>query len=540
MPKAPQKTPTVAKALANQRAENELVVEQIRAKRLAVVKDGVDKMAALGGTPGRSDRYESASRTRLRSGPKPSGGSADRHLTPTVQGSLRRDCQDLDRNSTSGQIVIRRAQQLIVGDGPIVTSHAAAGAKAKKWNKEADRLWNLYFDAIDPEMVGYVDIRRQLSGPEILAGIVGSWCTDGDQLIVRNKSGSLVVVEGERVCNPNGLAGSMGTPTPNGTTIFGGVETDRMGVPVRYHVADWDMNGSLAYANTKPVEAVNARLILNPMGLKPGQTRGEPALQSVLDRIARLDHYELSVAVAAEMATKFAAIVRSDNPGEIREGWEASTPDQPDRDSIDQPKETEIQPGMIHFMDRGGDIIGLDPKFPGANFKEYVAWHLSMIGAVLGIPLVATVYDASQLSWSNIKALLSLSMRSIEPSQARLARLVRWIRAWKMREWMNDGLLPWRDDYMDCEVVFPRAPVVDFKSEVEGYKLAIDARLMTRDQATQALGSGTFESVAAKQSEEEKLLTSLGIPQVNAPGTGGGPGAKEETAPEAEPAGVDE
>jgi len=96
-----------------------------------------------------------------------------------------------------------------------------------------------------------------------------------------------------------------------------------------------------------------------------------------------------------------------------------------------------------------------------------------------------------------------------------------------VEQWTREGLLPARDDYDACSIQFPRAPVVDFKSEVEGYSLAVEKGAMTRDQMCQALGTGRFADVVAALASEEQKLRDSRVTIVYSPGAtlGGGGGA---------------
>ena len=524
--------------LAEAKVRNELASEKLRAARLRMQQAVLRKLAGTtknvasegwrkggyGGWVGRrTDRYESATRTRLRPGPAPRDGNADAHLTYMVRGSLRRACQDLERNSSIGRIVIRRAQDLIVGDGPVVT----ATTQDPEWNAVADRMWNRWADLEDPGMVGWCDVTRRRSLAQILAGIVSAWTTDGDQLIVLTRGGELQVVESELVVTP-GMYGASSVVNRAGTRTVDGVTMTPAGAPITYHVGRWDQWGRLDASAPTPVKAENAMLVCNPIGERTGRTRGEPALQAVLRRIERLDAYEEKVAVAAEIATLFSAIVRTKDPAATQSMFEAGA-EQPEKANANAPNVMDMEAGTINFLDNADDVTALKPEFPTTNFRDYVLYHIMVIGAELGLPLVASLFDASTLSWSNIKALLNMSYRSLEPSQALLARVVRWVRRWKIEEWMNSGLLPSRDDYDACSIVFPRAPVVDFKSEVEGYSLAVEKGAMTRDQMCQALGSGRFADVAGTLATEEQMLRDLKVTIVYSPGAtlggGGGTGA---------------
>lgn len=508
-------------SLESLRLRNELAQQRLRARAIRAAHKAV---RAVGNLPAPSARYESAVRTRVRPGPRPAGGSPQKHLTAFTRGQLRRDCQDLERNSTYGRIVIRRAEQIIIGDGPIVASTSAAG---KEWNDECDRLWRLFDEALDPDLVGHPHLARQLSFPQVLAGLIAAACTDGDQLLIRTNRGSLQVVESERVISPGGPHAAP-RDLPGGGRLIDGVETGPDGAPRCYHVADWDARGNLT-TTTRRVPAADAWLFVNPMGAKASLLRGEPALQAVLERIERMDSFDLSHAVAAEVATRFAAIVMSSDPAGLQALMQEATANQPNHENPAAPRDIAIESGVIQHIGRGDKVEQLKPEAPNTNYREYVLWNLMVIGAELGVPVVASVYDASGLSWSNIKALLSLSMRSIEPSQNVIARLVRWVREWKVREWIQAGLLAPVDDYDACDVVLPRAPVVDFKSEVEGYEAACRFNLMTKDMATQALGHGRFSDIAAKRAEERRLEASLGISPADLPGAKAGDGGTDAT-----------
>lgn len=496
------------------RVRNDLAAQRLRATAL---RAGAESLRMVRSLPGPAARYESATRSRVRPGPRPAGGSAQKHLSASVRGVLRRDCQDLERNSTYGRIVIRRAEQIIVGDGPIVASTSKAG---KTWNDACDRLWRLFDEGIDPDFVGHPHLGRRLSFPQILAGMITAACTDGDQLLIRTNRGSLQVVESERVVSPGGPHAAP-TDLPGGARIVDGVEIGADGAARAYHVADWDRHGSLT-PTTRRVPAEDAWLFVNPIGAKASLLRGEPALQAVLNRVERMDSFDLSHAVAAEIATRYAAIVKSSDPAGLQSLMQEGTSDQPAHANPAAPRDIAIEPGLIQHIGQADDIVQLKPEAPNTNYRDYVLWNLMVIGAELGIPVVASVYDATGLSWSNIKALLSLSMRSIEPSQSVIARVVRWVREWKVREWILAGHLTPVDDYDACDVVMPRAPVVDFKSEVEGYEAACRFNLMTKDMATQALGHGRFEDVADRRAQERALEAGLGILPAELPGAEAG------------------
>lgn len=504
---------TLEQRVEQARLRNELAEQAIRAQRLALMGQHIAAVTRP------SSRYDNATRTRLRPGPRAQGGSAQSHLTKgRAQTLLRRDAQDLARNSTVARMLLRRVAQMLVGDGAVCTSTTPNPG----WNTIFDDRFRRWADATSPDTLGHCDIRREKSLWELLACAVMSWGTDGDELWLLTKGGQVQVIEGERIVSP-GWAPA--TALDGGGSIVEGVELDRYGAHAGYHVADWDIHGAIRAERdaVRRVGAGYARLLTCPIGMRTGLIRGEPFLQAVIDRIERLDKYEESTAIAAEIATLFAALVKSENPAQLQADMEGATSDQPDSPVRD----VSIEPGSIQYLEHAGDITQIKPEFPTTNFREYVQHQLIMMGAELGLPLVSVCFEATQLSWSNIKALYALSQRCLEPAQASLARTIRWVRAFKARQWMLEGSIPSIDDYERCEVVLPQAPVVDFKSEVEGYALAIEKNLMTQDDATQRLGTGRAADIrAARQAEREDEIARGIVPPVtpgSAPvGAGGG------------------
>jgi len=93
------------------------------------------------------------------------------------------------------------------------------------------------------------------------------------------------------------------------------------------------------------------------------------------------------------------------------------------------------------------------------------------------------------------------------------------VRRRKLEQWIDQGLLPANDELERCEIVFPSAPVFDFKSEVDGFGVAVEKNLMTHDQATRALGTGRGADIVAARAVEMAEQRARGIAPTVTPGS---------------------
>lgn len=505
----------ITERTAELRARNEQRRERIVSRQLT-------RAEALTRQAGAVSNYANATRTRLRPGPIPQGGSAQKHNRTYVRQSLRQDCQDLERNSLVARAMLKRQQAFIVGNGGIVL--AASGDEA--WDEQATDLFYRWCEGIDWEEIGHPDIRGRLSFWGQLRVAVKAISTDGDVLAVMTNLGSLQWIESERVVSPG-----LNVQNAAAAGTVDGVQMNKYGQPVRYWVSDWDTTGSSPIGKPISFDARDAVLLTNPMDDKIGMVRGEPALQAAITSIERLDNYIEKTGLAAEIATLFGVLITSSDPGGMQATMEAGLVPQPDRENANQPKQINLEPATAQFLNHGDTITQVKPEYPTTNYRDYVTAQLMLIAADMGLPTVAAFFDASQLSWSNIKALLSINWRDIEVYQDYLAVLVRRVYAWKIRRWIADGVLPpppVSGRETACEVFMPQAPVVDFKSEADGYKLAVEAGFADNDWVCRQLGTGKAMEILARRAKYIAKARQLGVPVTVTPGSATNPNASTE------------
>jgi capsid protein len=503
-----------------------------------------------------SARYEASRRTRLNtSKPNATGGAAFTHLTQADADAIRNDCNAAARDNPIARAFVKRSQDFTVGDGPIIK----ATTSNPDWNAAHDRLM-LAFAAGDLVVseAGRGDEGRETRGREVavpvepmgrdLASVLRlidkAWKTDGDILLIDRdlaKDGAMLqLVEAARVRKLNERFSGGGGKKPAGQNdIVAGVEINAIGKPVRYHVTSWGFGGtSVNYGDTVPVDAAACDLVINPVDDTAGMVRGEPGLQAVLQLLERIDAFVDKTLLAAEIATLFSLVVTHPQPAAFQQAMVQAADAAEDREPENATKQVDLQPGVMQTLPLGATVEQVKPEHPTTNFRDFVHTLIMLAAADgAGLPMAATHLEAGGLSWSNIKALIAMGYRSIEVKQDRLRRIVRRLRRRVVMELIRLGALPpvpvdaqGRSEIDKLDVIFPNAPVLDFASEAKGYGDAVRDGLMTSDEATQRLGTGTAESVTRAIASEQDLRRELGVVTMAMPGatpiTGGtaGPG----------------
>lgn len=199
------------------------------------------------------------------------------------------------------------------------------------------------------------------------------------------------ILEADRICTPDSSNGeSESTETDSGGRIIDGVEIDREGTVIRYHIAS---RHPLMESSTQEVEwqAIDAYgkdtgypNILHIMVLeRPEQRRGIPFVAAQIEQIKQLDRYltsELAANVVSAMLTAF--VVSNDDDGKT--GLEDAVNE--DEKVTDDELKLELAPGAIYSLPPGKKIQEINPIRSNSAFESFVSTLITIIGAGMGIP----------------------------------------------------------------------------------------------------------------------------------------------------------
>lgn len=431
--------------------------------------------------------------------------------------------------------------------------------QAEKWQKGTEREFSLW--ASDKRACDATGMNN-FYGLQQLALV--SWLLSGDciGIVKQRKTTRLLpyslrvhLIEADRIATPTGyglgtsLLYTTGRNPDNGNTIYDGVEVDKDGMVVAYHIRStypFELGASsvtewarvLAYQ-----EHTGLPNVLHVIDTeRPDQYRGVSYLAQVIEPLLQLRRYTESELMAAVIESFFTAFVKT----------EASTEDMPFNEVNEEaepeprnPNDYNMGPGQVNIMNPGEDVVFAEPKHPNGSFDKFAEAISSQVGAALEIPadLLLKKFNASY-------------------SASRAALLEAW-KAFKMRrEWLGDDFCRplyeiWMSEavargriyapgffdnpvihaaYLGSEWLGPSQGQLDPVKEITAEILACSEGFSTHEQSTIRLNGGQWDSnVEQLQRENEKLDGQAPDPHQSG-GTGGAQEGAQEPQEGDEPA----
>ena len=279
---------------------------------------------------------------------------------------------------------------------------------------------------------------------------------------------------------------------PNGNRVISGIEYDRFGRRVAYHLYKVHpgelMNFGTVFNVPMRVPASEILHIFRPK--RPGQNRGEPWLAQALVKLHDLDKYDDAELVRKQTAALMAGFITKPAP-------EFSTTGE-DTDKADDEGHVSVNwsPGTMQVLLPGEDVKFSDPADVGTNYGEFMRVQLRGVAAAMGVTYEQLTNDLTGVNYSSIRAGLLEFRRRMEQYQRSIIihQMCRPIFA----RWMDTAVLARnlripdynenRVSYHDCKWIAQGWTWVDPQREVASTVMAVRAGLMSRDQAVAANG----------------------------------------------------
>lgn len=196
------------------------------------------------------------------------------------------------------------------------------------------------------------------------------------------------IIEPERVYNDKNIANGK---LNDNVWLYDGVEKDKYGAPIRYHIAS-----EFPYSSTMTTQAwTKIAAFSGPYGLRnvlhhyqtkrPGQTRGVSCLAPVLEKLHTLDKYMkayLDIALVQALFTVFIKHEKTPGGGTLP-GF------QPDSETSATSSDDDYKMGSGAIIDLpvGDSIETASPGMPNSNLDPFVMAIYREIGMGLGIPV---------------------------------------------------------------------------------------------------------------------------------------------------------
>lgn len=326
---------------------------------------------------------------------------------------------------------------------------------------------------------------------------------------------TIQLIEADRVCNPSNIFSF-------DNKIINGVEIDKKGEVVAYHIANFHPGSANAIQNkwsrVPKYGAKTGRLnVIHLMEMeRPEQRRGVPILSPVFESLKQLSRYSEAELMAAVISGMFTVFITTENPetGDF-EGIAAE-------EEIDPEDETtaEIGNGLVNYLREGEKVETSNPGRPNTAFDGFVTSICRQIGAALEIPY---------------EVLMKHFTSSYSASRGAL------LEAWKMykrrRDWLaNDFCQPiyeeflaeaiakgriyapgFFDDpiirkaYCNAEWNGPTQGQLDPLKEVNAAAKRVEEGFSTRTRETIELTGGDFFANHALRVAEEDLRRAAGF-----------------------------
>lgn len=490
-------------------------------------------------------------RTMKNSGYSESGASTRKHYGRGWNAISKSPQEDIDKNLTTlrqrsrnlvmtaplATSAIRTNRTNVVGSGlrpkPKVDSDilGLSDANAESWQKRTEKEFNLWAKS------KHSDLRKLNNFYENQQLVLTSQLMNGDACCLfsyadeRDKEYMpyylrLNIIESDRVCSPdsNGVSVNLFCKnSDNGNRIYNGVEIDKNGAVVAYHICNTYPNSFFDIEKEwTRVEAFGSRTGMENVLMifdseRAEQYRGVPYLAPVIESIKQLTRYteaELMAAVVSSFFTAFITTTESKDsdflPGIVEK-----------EESVARREyEYEMGPGAINLLNPGEEVKFGDPSHPNSNFELFVLSMAKYTGAALEIP---------------VELLTKSFTASYSASRAAL------LEAWKMfktrREWLvNDFCQPVyerflmeavatgriqapgffydpvvRQAWCGCQWNGPAPGMIDPLKEVMASEKKVELGVSTREkEAIELNGTDFSENIRQLGKEKEEIRKYIG------------------------------
>lgn len=406
----------------------------------------------------------------------------------TTQNELRAKSRDLVRRNAWANAALESYAANAIGTGikpqsMIIDPALREGIQSlwRDWTETADAAGLTDFYGLQA-----MACRAMLEGGEALV-----------RIRYRRPEDGLPVAMQLQVLEPEHLPVTMNTTADNGNLIRAGIEFDRLGRRVAYHLyrshpEDGALSAMSSGSSMEIVRVDAAEIIHLFRPLRPGQIRGEPWLARALVKLNELDQYDDAELVRKKTAAMFAGFITRMAPEDNLMGEGPSDPN-----GIAM---AGLEPGTMQILEPGEDVKFSQPADVGGSYSEFLRMQFRAVAAAMGVTYEQLTGDLTQVNYSSIRAGLLEFRRRVESLQHgvivhQLCRPI-W-RAW-MEQAVLEGtlVLPGfvrggplkRRQYLACKWIPQGWQWVDPKKEFDAMLTAIRAGLLSRSEAISANG----------------------------------------------------
>lgn len=452
--------------------------------------------------------YDAAAQTRRTVGWRAPTVSPNRAVLPYLT-TLRDRSRTAVRNDGYAKGAIDYLVSNIIGTGIKPLSQAVDA----EFRKAVQALWLRWTDQTDAD--GLLDFYGQQ------AQATRCWLEAGECFIrfrFRSPHDGLVVPLQLQVIEPELCPHTYDRVMPNGNRVRAGIERNRVGRRVAYHVHpsrptdtdDFDA-GTLV-----PLAADTIIHLYDP--LRPGQLRGLPHLAAGLVKFWELDKFDDATLLRQQLANLFVAfLTRPEGTSEHDTVHPltglATTGTDPDKPAL------LFEPGIFQELAPGEDVKFSTPPDAGAMYPAFMRQQLQSALTAAGVPYHAVTGDMSNLNDRVVRVILHDFRRRVQMMQHQIVAFQLCRRVWEV--WMRQvyvmGLLPLPADFMvdswpwAAVAWSPQGwPYLHPVQDVQAQREAIRAGLTSRQAVVSEHGEDA-EAIDQAQADDNARADELGL-----------------------------
>lgn len=192
---------------------------------------------------------------------------------------------------------------------------------------------------------------------------------------------------------------------PDGRRVRGGIEYDRFGRVIAYHVGQTGRTTGLysgnSYVRTAPPLRVPAEQMIHVFfPEKVGQLRGIPWMAASLYRLSMIEGYDDAAMVAARWGASSALFFQGEEYGGDDLDEELST----ETDAEHVAQVLEIEPGVAKQLPLGTTLETYDPSYPHEQYDPFQERALRGAASGLGVGYEGLANDRKGVNFSSIRA----------------------------------------------------------------------------------------------------------------------------------------
>lgn len=366
----------------------------------------------------------------------------------------------------------------------------------------------------------------------------------------------LQLIESDRICTPNLTGVAIGNPTyiewginpDNNNEIYSGVEIDKNGKTVAYHICNQypkqQLVGNFTALEWSRVEVYGERTGLPNIihmfdAERAEQRRGVPILAPVIESLKQITRYTEAELMAAVISGMYTIFIKTETPQDMPFGEAMPEELEPIEHSEN---EYELGNGSINMLGTNESIQIADPKRPVAGFNPFVNAMCKQIGSALEIPHELLLKEFNS-SYSASRAALLEAWKMFRRRRELLATtfcqpvyeifMTEAVARGRIKApgFLSDPLI--RKAYCGADWNGPAQGMLDPTKEVQAAKLRVENGFSTREEETIGLTGGNFIKNVKQLKKENEMLhesTSMSNPKFNTTTNGKGdkkPNGKE-------------